>query len=74
MKTETSIKCAVEECIFGYWDDEQEKFIPIDEQNRKEFAQKMDCSEKLLEAIEETFSSLVDMLKEDLTDIWKKLE
>ena len=74
MKTERFIKTATEGFAFGYWDEKQQEFIPIDEENRKEFAQKMGCSEKLLETIEENFGVLVDHIREDLVDIWQKLE
>lgn len=74
MKTQTQIISDVHKFQFGCWDEEKEQFIPIDEENRKKIAEKMGCSEKLLETIEENFSGLVNMLEEDLVDIWKKIE
>jgi len=73
MKTETQIISVISGFQFGYWDEEQEKFIPIEEDNRKETAKKLECSEKLLETIEENFAVLRDMLNEDLSDIWQQL-
>ena len=73
MKTGTQIISVISGFQFGYWDEEREKFIPIEEDNRKEMAKKLECSEKLLETIEENFAVLRDMLNEDLSDIWQQL-
>lgn len=76
MKTVTQIKANVDNLQFGYWDLETQEFIPIDGMSAAEMqaaAEKLECSELLLDALVMFAASISEMLKSDLVDIWKKV-
>lgn len=73
MKTITQITSEISKVSFGYYDKQKDEFIEINDDNRGDIAKKFDCSEKLLEMIEENFAVFRDTLKEDLEDIWGKI-
>ena len=71
--TETKIKAHLDELEFGFWDKGAEEFIPITIHDYSKAAQHFKCSEELVQSIFIFADFLRDYLKEDLTDIWKRL-
>ena len=79
MKTKTITKTTIEsQCDsiqFGYWDNEQEKWIELKCGEYLNVAsQKLQCSEELLLALVETVEVVKERIGADLRSIWKRLD
>ena len=74
MKTEKIIKSEIDNYDPGYFDEKEEAWIEIDDDNREAVAKMLECNPKLLKFIEDNIRGLAETAHEDLVDIWRKLE
>ena len=78
MKTVQKIEANIDNLHFGYWDAEAEEFIELkdtaSDEQIKEMAEKLDCSPKLVEAIQSLTSAIVEYVGKDLKDIWQRID
>ena len=77
MKTVTSTKvvCEIDKLTLGWWNEEQDKFIPIESQDDYEKAAiALGCSEKMLDTLVTLIASIQATIGTDLRDIWKRLD
>ena len=73
MKTEKVIRTNVETVTFGYI--KGEDFIPLDnEETIVDFAKNNNCPEILVRTIANAFNYLTEEIRNDLIDIWKRLD
>lgn len=72
METTRTIKGHYQDIQFGYWDAENEEFVPI-ESASPEFAAKLGCSELLLDTLVILVQDIKEKFGEDLKDIWRKV-
>jgi hypothetical protein len=61
---------------FGYWDMENEEFVPIENMSTEEIrvvAEKMGVKPLLLDTLSMFSDSIREMVGKDLEDIWERL-
>lgn len=75
MKTEyiTKIISNLDDFQFGYWDTEKDEFVPINEDNQAEIANRLEITEETLNMIREMFLDIKYLVNEDLADIWSEI-
>jgi len=77
MKTVTRIETRTEKVQFGFYDIEEEKFIPINvakAADMKLAIKKLECSETLIDTIGIAIEMLIEAVSCDLKDIWDRLD
>lgn len=77
METVMRIKTEVEEVRFGFWDPEEDDFVPIDTTkvaDLKAAVEHFNCSEEIVEALGAMFERLIEAVADDLETIWKRLD
>jgi len=77
MKTETKVIADIDSLKFGYWNPEDEDFMPVDVTDAralKQAAEALGCSERLLDAIGTLANAISESISGDLKDIWKRLD
>ena len=79
MKTEikVTIRSDMESLVFGYWDEEQQEFIPLDGTDKdvqERAAELFGCTPALIEALIMFAEQIVDVVGLDLRDIWRRLD
>jgi len=73
----TKVVSEVKNLSFGYWDEENEEFIPIGGMNNdelKEAAKLLGCSPALLDALVMFAETICDTVISDLVSIWQRLD
>lgn len=63
----------VQNVTFGYWDENEDKWIPITMNNREEVAEILKSSPDLINALISTFEDLIDKVNADLLAIWVRM-
>ena len=77
MRTRTTVTTETESLQFGYWDPETEEFIPIDVGKQADIdlaAEALGCSKVLVETLGVLVESATELIAQDLSDIWKRLD
>jgi len=77
MKTQRKVTANVDQLQFGYWDMEIEEFVPIDAQYVDQVQKaitELGCTEGLLDALAMFAANIVEMIGDDLRDIWARLD
>ncbi len=74
MKTEVNVVAETDRIEFGYWDEENDTFVPLpaDEENA-EIAEKFGCTPLLIDALIMLAADINQAVGEDLKDIWKRI-
>jgi hypothetical protein len=73
MKSEVNITSEVDSVQFGWWDDKNEDFIPLnDEDAVRDFLKHSDYRSRLIDAINMLAADIAEKVGEDLKDIWKR--
>jgi hypothetical protein len=76
MRTVTTVRIVTEtrELSFGFWDSENEQFVPVDDNNIDTVATTLNCSRELLGALVMLVESITLTIGKDLIDIWRRLD
>lgn len=77
MRTVKKVETSIDDLQFGYWDVEDEEFIPIDGMTEKEMghaAKLLGCSPLMLDALLLFSNSVRDSIAGDLKDIWRMVD
>ena len=75
MKTVERINCETENIRFGYFDEESQNWIDLDNEEKIEkFAKRKDFRTELLSIIENLTENIIEQVRSDLRDIWKRLD
>jgi len=75
--TTTKIETRIDSLQFGYWDMEDEEFVPFSsmvEEKLDEAAKLLGCTPLLLDALAMLTESICESVAADLADIWERLE
>lgn len=75
-KVTTKIETAIEDWQFGWWNSEEEAFVPLvdTEEGKREAAAAINVPEKLIEALLISMEDLQDLIRSDLMDIWIRID
>ena len=76
METQRKVIALVDSLQFGYWDMEDEEFVPIDEYtvHVNKGVASLGCSEALLIALSMFAEAISETVGADLRDIWARLD
>ena len=74
MKTEKIITTETEGLSLWYWNKETEDSEKITQANMDEYAKKFKCSPELVDTLLNLVGNIVEMFKQDLKDIWERLD
>ena len=79
MRTQTTVKIesATKDLEFGIWSTEQDEFVSIhgmDAEEAKQMAELLGCSTALIDALVMFAETIADLVGNDLSDIWKRLD
>lgn len=70
-----TIDANIQSLTFGYWDNETEEFVPVDESTKIEVvAAYLGCTKELVYALWTFAEGIRDLLVDDLVDIWQRLD
>jgi hypothetical protein len=73
MKSEVKITSEVDSVHFGWWDDKNEAFISLgDEDAVRDFLKRSDYRTRLIDAINMLAADISEKVGDDLKDIWKR--
>jgi len=77
MRKVTKIQMAVERLEFGFWDADNEEFVPIpsgDAAAYKVATKKLGCSEEMIDALIILVDTIRGHVAEDLSDLWRRMD
>ena len=75
MKTRTVIDTNFKKLQFGYWDEEKDKFIPVqNDEDIEKFCMKVNALELIVRGILMSFDQIESEVKADLKQIWERLD
>ena len=73
-KTITKIISNIEDQRFGFWDEGKEEFTELNSKTLDELSKKMNCGTKLLVSLDIFTEGIKELVRSDLTDIWKRID
>ena len=75
MKTRTVIDTNFKKLQFGYWDEEKDKFIPVqNDEDIEKFCMKVNALELIVRGILMSFDQIEGEIIADLKQIWERLD
>ena len=75
METRTVIDTTFKKLQFGYWDEEKDKFIPVqNDEDIEKFCMKVNALELIVRGILMSFDQIEGEIIADLKQIWERLD